>query len=105
MSENEIVCPRQWGLTGQERRALMTLLQAEKPMKAAEVAEKVSAYSDRANLDGLGKVIVCRIRAKLTKFGLGACIGTSWGRGYVISEEMRAAILEACSTPALERAA
>lgn len=79
--------PREWRLTAQEARVFGVLANREVATKEAVM---VGLYSDRPDEDVAIKIVdvyVCKLRKKLTPFGIK--IETIWGRGYSLASEHR----------------
>lgn len=82
-----VLFPLEWRLTPQEGRLLASLFKAPEGYRTRAACHAAacgfSAESDGKIID----VLVCRIRAKLSRFGVG--IETVWGQGFRLTAESR----------------
>jgi DNA-binding response OmpR family regulator len=88
----QTVLPKRLGLTRQEHRLVMALVAApEKVASQSFLMQALYQHDADAPFQKIVKVLVCKARKKLGRFGFE--IETRWGIGYSISRQHAAALL------------
>lgn len=83
----EVVVPMEWMLSPAEAKLFAHLTTRDLVTKSSAMA---ALYSDRHDDDIEPKIVdvfICKIRAKLRKFGVE--INTVWGHGYSLSDRSK----------------
>lgn len=83
----DAVVPWEWGLTPSERRVLGVLIARDLATKPAVLAALYTGLGRDEAEERIVDVFICKIRRKLTPFGVG--IVTHWGQGFELDREWR----------------
>lgn len=88
----DFIAPLEWRLTVAEQRVFGVLMARELATKDAIMA---ALYRDQAKDEAEPKIVdvfICKARAKLRAFSVS--IETSWGQGYYLTAQTKAAVRE-----------
>lgn len=97
-----IAAPIEFGLTPQETRVFGVLMARELATKDAVMAALYHSIAKEEAEVKIVDVFICKIRAKLKRFGI--AIETQWGHGYFLTAATKARVKEMLAKPIGEAA-